>query len=124
MSSIDLIPLPVEIHNEVVAQQTEMDWPENVPRFVEFKRDGKELWTEYLRTSVADCTQIVEYHQIEAWRAIAKWGDKKKPSLRRKAAYHILRARLLKLRQLRLMGVADDDINPEDLPFPQLTRNT
>ena len=112
-------PIPKEIIDALLKQQTEMGWPDYVPAYASLPNAaGHDLYYRHQDLTVALCEQLVEHHSRTArlildmyaagrftgGRASRKAGD---------AARHILMARLYRCRYMQLLdqqGTTEDDM--------------
>lgn len=115
-ASMTFDELPVAIQAEVLRmQREEFDWPNVVPAYLEYRVDGSEKWTRYENTTVADCEQIGEYHARQAVAAVRRYLCRASPASIRRAARHILIARIMRCRSFSLREVTE--YHEADMPF-------
>lgn len=111
------IKLPTELLAEVVRQQEKMGWPDLVPAFAEIKRaDGKTSFMKHGSLTVSDCEQLVQQHVDAAWKALDRYAANSSQRTLKRAAHHVLYARLYRCTYISLTG--KEDSTEIDMPFP------
>ncbi|MFH1918787.1 MAG: hypothetical protein ABIP48_02725 [Planctomycetota bacterium] len=88
-------------------------------QYAEIHRPGKpSVWREFVRLTIADCEQLVEYHTRRARKAIARLEITGSTRSTRTAADHVYRARLYRWRYHEMIG---NEPGEADMPFPLLS---
>lgn len=109
-------PISIEVVNEVLAEQRRMGWPEMVPQYVELRDpNGRCRYMLHGDLTIATAEQASAGHQLAAARAMRRWERTRSPRWARRAAYHIVRARLYRCSYLSKIGKTDS--TEDDMPF-------
>ncbi len=107
--------IPAEIWAECLKEQKRMGWPAYVPTYVEFyDTHGHVRYGLHTDLTVATAEQACEGHIRQARKAIAKWKHTQLVRWARRAARHIIRARLYRCSYLTLLGKEGTEA---DMPF-------
>lgn len=105
--------LSADLVRDLVRQQEEMGWPDDVPAFAEMP-DGR--FKRHQDLTVGDCEQITEWRTRIARMWIKRFEEGHDKRSMVNAARNVLLARLYRCQFFTLMGMTET--TEDDMPFP------